>query len=113
MIVQHKITLEIKEKLTSSAIAYPLYAWLLSHVSKETGDALHEQGIQSLLVEGGAQTIQSFIDRGLWDEAREELSTRLLGCGVPVPKMPVGVVRRSEQTFGVTVNHWTNFEGTL
>lgn len=76
-------------------------------------DALHEQGIQSLLVEGGAQTIQSFIDRGLWDEAREELSTRLLGCGVPVPKMPVGVVRRSEQTFGVTVNHWKNFEGTL
>lgn len=44
MIAQHKITLEIKEKLTSSAIAYPLYAWLLSHVSKETGDALHEQG---------------------------------------------------------------------
>ena len=76
-------------------------------------DALHEQGIQSLLVEGGAQTIQSFIDRGLWDEAREELSTRLLGCGVPVPKMPVGVVRRSEQAFGVTVNHWKNFEGTL
>ena len=64
-------------------------------------------------MEGGAQTIQSFIDRGLWDEAREELSTRLLGCGVPVPKMPVGVVRRSEQTFGVTVNHWKNFEGTL
>ena len=76
-------------------------------------DALHEQGIQSLLVEGGAQTIQSFIDRGLWDEAREELSTRLLGCGVPLPKMPVGVVRYSEQTFGVTVNHWKNFEGTL
>lgn len=73
-------------------------------------DALHEQGIQSLLVEGGAQTIQSFIDRGLWDEAREELSTRTLGCGVPVPKMPVGVVRRSEQQFGVTINRWTNFE---
>lgn len=46
MIVQHKITLEIKEKLTSSAIAYPLYAWLLSHISKETGDALHEQGLR-------------------------------------------------------------------
>lgn len=48
MIVQHKITLEIKEKLTSSAIAYPLYAWLLSHVSKETGDALHEQGLRPI-----------------------------------------------------------------
>ena len=48
MIVQHKITLEIKEKLMSSAIAYPLYAWLLSHVSKETGDALHEQGLRPI-----------------------------------------------------------------
>ena len=48
MIVQHKITLEIKEKLTSSAIAYPLYAWLLSHISKETGDALHEQGLRPI-----------------------------------------------------------------
>ena len=48
MIVQHKITLEIKEKLTSSAIAYPLYAWLLSHVSKETGDALHEQRLRPI-----------------------------------------------------------------
>lgn len=73
-------------------------------------DALHEQGIQSLLVEGGSQTIQSFIDRGLWDEAREELSTLVLGSGVPVPKMPVGVIRRSETSFGVTINHWTNFE---
>ena len=48
MIVQHKITLEIKEKLPSSAIAYPLYAWLLSHISKETGDALHEQGLRPI-----------------------------------------------------------------
>lgn len=48
MIVQHKITLEIKEKLTSSAIAYPLYAWLLSHISKETGDELHEQGLRPI-----------------------------------------------------------------
>ncbi|WP_296618580.1 bifunctional diaminohydroxyphosphoribosylaminopyrimidine deaminase/5-amino-6-(5-phosphoribosylamino)uracil reductase RibD [Marivirga sp.] len=31
---------------------------------------LHEEKIQSVLVEGGAQTVQSFIDAGLWDEAR-------------------------------------------
>lgn len=44
MIVQHKITLEIKEKLTSSAIAYPLYAWLLSHISKETATRSTSRG---------------------------------------------------------------------
>lgn len=31
---------------------------------------LHDEKIQSVLVEGGAQTIQSFIDVGFWDEAR-------------------------------------------
>lgn len=31
---------------------------------------LHQEKIQSVLVEGGAQTVQSFIDAGLWDEAR-------------------------------------------
>lgn len=31
---------------------------------------LHKEKIQSVLIEGGAQTLQSFIDAGLWDEAR-------------------------------------------
>lgn len=72
--------------------------------------SLHRQGIQSLLVEGGQQTLQSFIDRGLWDEAWEELSSVQLGSGVPVPRMPVGVVRSCETFFGVPVSHWYNGE---
>lgn len=40
--------------------------------------ALYQQNIQSVLVEGGAQLLQSFINEGLWDEARvitnEEMS---------------------------------------
>ncbi|WP_378187205.1 bifunctional diaminohydroxyphosphoribosylaminopyrimidine deaminase/5-amino-6-(5-phosphoribosylamino)uracil reductase RibD [Aquimarina sp. W85] len=32
--------------------------------------ALYERSIQSLIVEGGATTLQSFIDLDLWDEAR-------------------------------------------
>jgi diaminohydroxyphosphoribosylaminopyrimidine deaminase / 5-amino-6-(5-phosphoribosylamino)uracil reductase len=31
---------------------------------------LYEHNIQSLMVEGGKKLIQSFIDKGLWDEAR-------------------------------------------
>ncbi len=31
---------------------------------------LYELNIQSILIEGGAQTLQSFIDANLWDEAR-------------------------------------------
>lgn len=68
--------------------------------------ALHRRGIQSLLVEGGQQTLQSFIDRGCWDEAWEELSSIPLDGGIPVPRMPVGVERHVEPFFGVSIVHW-------
>ena len=42
--------------------------------------ALYDLKIQSVLVEGGAMLLQSFIDAGVWDEARiinnEELTLR-------------------------------------
>ncbi|HNU88112.1 MAG TPA: bifunctional diaminohydroxyphosphoribosylaminopyrimidine deaminase/5-amino-6-(5-phosphoribosylamino)uracil reductase RibD [Ferruginibacter sp.] len=47
---------------------------------------LYEKKIQSVLVEGGAKLLQSFIDAGLWDEARiicnEELA---IGNGLNAP----------------------------
>jgi diaminohydroxyphosphoribosylaminopyrimidine deaminase/5-amino-6-(5-phosphoribosylamino)uracil reductase len=33
-------------------------------------NALYQQKIQSVIVEGGAKLLQSFIDAGMWDEAR-------------------------------------------
>ena len=32
--------------------------------------ACYQQKIQSVIVEGGARLLQSFIDEGIWDEAR-------------------------------------------
>jgi diaminohydroxyphosphoribosylaminopyrimidine deaminase/5-amino-6-(5-phosphoribosylamino)uracil reductase len=40
---------------------------------------LYEEGITSLLVEGGAAVLQSFVDSGLWDVARVETANVLLG----------------------------------
>ena len=71
-------------------------------------EALYRQGIQSLLVEGGQQTLQSLIDQGLWDEAYVEVSTIELESGVPEPKMPVGVRLHIEKAFGATILHYTN-----
>ena len=42
---------------------------------------------QSLLVEGGAQTLQSFIDADLWDEMYIERSPLRLGEGVKAPQI--------------------------
>lgn len=71
-------------------------------------DELFRQGVQSLLVEGGQQTLQSFIDQGLWEEAYVELSTTELGSGVPEPRMPVGILLQTEEAFGATIFHYTN-----
>ena len=43
---------------------------------------------QSILVEGGAQTLQWFIDADLWDEIYVERSELVLGDGIAAPKMP-------------------------
>ena len=48
--------------------------------------ALYKMNIQSVLIEGGAALLQSFIDEGMWDEAKiitnEEL---IIGEGLPAP----------------------------
>ncbi|MCF0187279.1 MAG: dihydrofolate reductase family protein, partial [Bacteroidaceae bacterium] len=50
---------------------------------------LHQEGIQSLLVEGGAKLLNSFIQAGLWDEIQVEIGNRALGeKGVQAPVLP-------------------------
>ena len=62
---------------------------------------LYAEGVTSLLVEGGAQTLQSFIDAQLWDEARVETAPLTLGGGVAAPMLPeVEVATVFERDFG-------------
>lgn len=53
---------------------------------------LYQQGITSLLVEGGRNLLQSFINSGLWDVARiESSSTKLVengSCKAPILNTP-------------------------
>lgn len=46
---------------------------------------LWENNIQSMIVEGGRQVLGSFINAGLWDEARIFTGTVKFGTGVPAP----------------------------
>jgi diaminohydroxyphosphoribosylaminopyrimidine deaminase/5-amino-6-(5-phosphoribosylamino)uracil reductase len=48
---------------------------------------LYERQIQSVLVEGGARVLQSFIEKSLWDEARIFTSPLLLNEGISAPKI--------------------------
>lgn len=70
--------------------------------------SLWRQGVQSLLVEGGLRTLQTFIDGGLWDAAQAELSEVVLGSGVPAPRMPRGVETKLVSCFGAKFLLWEN-----
>lgn len=48
---------------------------------------LSKQKIQSVMIEGGAQTLRLFIDLNLWDEARVFTSPRLFYEGISSPKL--------------------------
>ena len=55
-------------------------------------DDLYQHVVQSLIVEGGQQTLTSFIESGLWDEIRLETNHRLtVADGTPAPHLPDGI----------------------
>lgn len=49
---------------------------------------LYQQGVQSLIVEGGHQTLTSFLDVGLWDEIRVETAPITVTGGTLAPQLP-------------------------
>ena len=46
---------------------------------------LHQNQIQSVIIEGGLQTLQSFIDENIWDEARIFIGKTSFGKGTKAP----------------------------
>ncbi|RAR75778.1 bifunctional diaminohydroxyphosphoribosylaminopyrimidine deaminase/5-amino-6-(5-phosphoribosylamino)uracil reductase RibD [Flavobacterium aciduliphilum] len=50
---------------------------------------LYEKEIQSVIIEGGRQTLQTFIDAGIWDEARVFIGDKVLQEGIKAPKLEI------------------------
>ena len=63
-------------------------------------DDLYQQGIQSLIVEGGRQTHESFLAAGLWDEIRVETGAMTVADGTRAPQLPANVSLLSSETYG-------------
>ena len=64
-------------------------------------ESLHAHGVQSLIVEGGTKTLQSFLAQNLWDELRVEtnLSLTVTG-GTRAPQLPANAVLCETNTYG-------------
>ena len=63
-------------------------------------DDLYQHVVQSLIVEGGRQTLEAFIEAGLWDEIRVETNHRLLVAdGTRAPQFPSQAKTKSHQEY--------------
>ena len=54
---------------------------------KQICDILYKNEIQSVIIEGGSQTSQNFIDTNLWDEAYVFVGNNSFKTGLKAPKM--------------------------
>lgn len=56
------------------------------NISKQICDLLFKENINSIIIEGGSKTLQTFINEGLWDEARVFVGLTEFKEGVKAPQ---------------------------
>jgi len=70
----------------------------------QIANALYQQKILSVLVEGGAQLLQSFIDEDYWDEARIITNNTLfVEGGIAAPVLSAGTLVQTQQVATDTI----------
>jgi diaminohydroxyphosphoribosylaminopyrimidine deaminase/5-amino-6-(5-phosphoribosylamino)uracil reductase len=72
---------------------------------------LYQQGINSLLVEGGTQTLQMFIDEGFWDEAHIICTQKKIMEGTPAPILNGKVKERILELSDNLIHIYKPFKG--
>lgn len=56
------------------------------HILNQVVEYLYSENIQSLIVEGGSHTLNSFIEEDLWDEATILIGNKKFGEGIKAPR---------------------------
>ena len=83
------------------------------HILSESLKRLFEKNVQSILVEGGSYTLQSFIDAGIWDEARIITNTKLLiSSGLSAPLLSGGEKTAEQFIFNDRIEFFKNRNAT-
>ena len=72
---------------------------VIDHAHPLNLESLYAHHIQSLIVEGGAKTLASFIEQDLWDEIRVETSEITVTDGTRAPQVPSGAKVVKSETY--------------
>ena len=90
--------------------ALPPYFYLESYGTllglKNLLAILHEKNIGSLLIEGGTTLLKSFIDAGLWDEARIVTAKKNLFDGIKAPELKNAGLIKTENVADDFIQYW-------
>ncbi|MCB0399948.1 MAG: bifunctional diaminohydroxyphosphoribosylaminopyrimidine deaminase/5-amino-6-(5-phosphoribosylamino)uracil reductase RibD [Winogradskyella sp.] len=91
-----RIVLDLNNKLNNNYLVFDSSAKTMKLTNKELNinkplasqicHILYQNNINSVIVEGGAYTLQTFIDEDLWDEARLFIGKTQFGEGLKAPK---------------------------
>ncbi len=65
-------------------------------IAQQILDVLWERQIQSVIIEGGSATIDSFIKTNLWDEAFKYVGCHFFESGVRAPEIVGSIVQKQE-----------------
>ncbi len=65
------------------------------NIPMQVVDELYKRNINSLIIEGGAATLQRFLDAGLWDEARVFTAKKTFGSGLKAPNFSGNLVENT------------------
>ncbi len=72
----------------STKLTFETINWhLKDSIAKQISAVLFKHHINSVIIEGGTQTLQTFIDENLWDEARVFSGTIQFKNGTKAPKL--------------------------
>jgi len=79
------------------------------NIIRQILQALYELKIQSVIIEGGAKTLQTFIDTNFWDEARVITNLELeIDNGINAPDLKGEQLSFREKIQNDTINYYIN-----
>ena len=69
---------------------------------------LYKERLLSVIIEGGAKTLQAFINSGYWDEARVIINNSLIiPKGLDAPQLKSAQITKTEHIFSDKINYYT------
>lgn len=80
-----------------------------NNILPQVMDTCYQLGIQSILVEGGARILQSFIGEGIWDEIRVITNTELMAGteGLAAPLTPALIPTHTQKLASDLIQYYT------